>query len=609
MASFEISNSGLRSWVDEMERLCKPDSVVLYRGTKEEYDRLADLLVSIGTFKRLSPKLRPNSFLANSDPADTARVEEKTFICSRSQDDAEPTNNWVDPREMKSRLTKLFDGCMQGRTMYVVPYLMGPEGSPYARVGVELTDSAYVVLNMSLIARTGRPALDALEADAEFVRCLHSCGKSATQSACYAKTWPCDPEHMAIVHFPEERLIWSYGSGYGGNALLNKKCFALRIASCIAREEGWLAEHMMILSVTNPQGQKKYIAGAFPSACGKTNLAMVKSSLPGWQVRTVGDDIAWMHIASDGRLYAINPEAGFFGVAPNTSSSSNSNAMATFTRDTIFTNCALTPDGDVWWEGIGYDAPAGTIDWTQQCRDSSGTSKALPGCTKDPLCHPNARFTTSAAHCPCMDEDWENPNGVPISAILFGGRRSTTIPLVCEARSWTHGVFLGANLSSETTAAAAGQVGRLRRDPFAMLPFCGYNIGDYFSHWISIGSDLTRKLPKIYQVNWFKKDSDGHYLWPGYADNMRVLKWIFERCDGKHEVRNTALGGLPYPEDLDAAGLKISSTDLQNLLTVNASELGPEIDSMRNHLNAMGPRVPATLFRELATMEENCART
>jgi phosphoenolpyruvate carboxykinase (GTP) len=589
-----------------MASLCKPDSIVLYSGTKEEYDRLADLLVSVGTFKRLNPNLRPNSFLANSDPADTARVEEKTFICSRLQDDAGPTNNWVDPQEMKSRLTKLFDGCMRGRTMYVVPYLMGPEGSPYSRVGVELTDSAYVVLNMSLIARTGRPALDALKTNDEFVRCLHSCGSSATQSACYAKTWPCDPAHMAIVHFPEDRLIWSYGSGYGGNALLNKKCFALRIASCIARDEGWLAEHMMILSVTNPRGEKKYFAGAFPSACGKTNLAMVKSSLPGWQVKTVGDDIAWMHFGSDGRLYAINPEAGFFGVAPNTSSRSNSNAMDTLTHDTIFTNCALTPDGDIWWEGIGYEAPAGTIDWTQQCRDNSAAVANVNGCKKDPLCHPNARFTTSAAHCPSMDEDWENPHGVPISAILFGGRRSTTIPLVCEARNWTHGVFLGANLSSETTAAAAGQVGRLRRDPFAMLPFCGYNIGDYFAHWISMASDTSRRLPKIYQVNWFKKDPDGHFLWPGYSDNMRVLKWIFERCDGEHKVQDTALGGLPYPEDIDTKGLNMSEAALGDLLTVQNFELSREIDSMRNHLTAMGPRVPASLFRELAFMEKKC---
>lgn len=606
MASYEFAHASLRTWIEEVTNLCKPDSVVVYGGSQEEYGRLCELLVSEGTFRRLSEKLRPDSFLANSDPADTARVEEKTFICSRSPEGAGPTNNWVDPAAMKERLERLFAGAMRGRTMYVVPYLMGPEGSPFSRVGVELTDSAYVVLNMSLIARTGKPAMEALGTGNDFVRCLHSCGRRADTGAASFPGWPCDPERMAIAHFPEERMVWSYGSGYGGNALLNKKCFALRIASCIARDEGWLAEHMMILSVTNPQGRKKYFAGAFPSACGKTNLAMLRSTLPGWEVKTVGDDIAWMHFGADGRLYAINPEAGFFGVAPNTSSKSNLNAMRAIAGKTIFTNCAYTPEGDIWWEGIGYDAPQGTLDWRRQSRVSASDACCSTG-AQAPLSHPNARFTTPASNCPSMDEEWENPNGVPISAILFGGRRSTTIPLVCEARNWAHGVFLGATLSSETTAAAAGQVGRLRRDPFAMLPFCGYNIGDYFSHWLSMGDHPSRILPKIYQVNWFRKDLSGRYLWPGYADNMRVLKWIFERCDGEKRVVDTALGGLPDPADIDRDGLSISAKDLKDLLTVQKADLLAETGSIRTHLANMGSRVPAGLFRELAVMEEKCS--
>jgi len=620
MASYEFAHAGLWTWVEEVTDLCKPDSVVVYGGSREEYRRLCELLVSEGTFRRLSEKLRPDSFLANSDPADTARVEEKTFICSRSPEGAGPTNNWVDPAAMKERLERLFAGAMRGRTMYVVPYLMGPEGSSFSRVGVELTDSAYVVLNMSLIARTGKPAMEALGTGNDFVRCLHSCGRRADAEAAAFPGWPCDPERMAIAHFPEERMVWSYGSGYGGNALLNKKCFALRIASCIARDEGWLAEHMMILSVTNPLGRKKYFAGAFPSACGKTNLAMLRSTLPGWEVKTVGDDIAWMHFGADGRLYAINPEAGFFGVAPNTSSKSNLNAMHTIAGNTIFTNCAYTPEGDIWWEGIGYDAPQGTLDWRLQpnaiSADSAGRSSAsiasaagtgIGTGAQSLRAHPNARFTTSASNCPSMDEEWENPNGVPIAAILFGGRRSKTIPLVCEARNWTHGVFLGANLSSETTAAATGQVGRLRRDPFAMLPFCGYNIGDYFSHWLSMGEYPSRILPKIYQVNWFRKDLSGQYLWPGYADNMRVLKWIFERCDGERSVVDTALGGIPDPADIDRDGLSISSAALEDLLTVPKADLLAETSSIRAHLSNMGSRVPAGLFRELAVMEEKCS--
>ena len=598
----KFSHPGLEAWVRAMSELCKPEAIEVYGGTSIEYDQLCARLAEAGTFKKLTDTARPNSYLAESDPADTARVEEKTFICSANIGDAGPTNHWVDPIEMKARLTPLFAGAMKGRTMYVVPYSMGPVGSPMAKIGVEITDSAYVVVNMHIMTRTGLPVLEKLGSSGDFVRCLHSCGNSERPASACRKGWPCDPDRMAIAHFPEERMIWSYGSGYGGNALLNKKCFALRIASAIARDEGWLAEHMMLLSITNPQGEKKYFAGAFPSACGKTNLAMLESSLPGWKVRTVGDDIAWMKFGEDGRLYAINAEAGFFGVAPNTSYKSNANAMRCLEHDTIFTNCALTPEGDIWWEGMGSEAPAGTIDWKGNRLESPGARGA--GAQPSPLAHPNARFTVPASSCPSMDEAWEDPAGVPISAIIFGGRRSTTVPLVYEARSWNHGVFLGASLSSETTAAAAGQVGRLRRDPFAMLPFCGYNIGDYFGHWLSFGGKPSLKLPKIFHVNWFRKSREGKYLWPGYSDNARVLKWMFERCGNKVSAMDAPIGYMPIQADFDIEGLDIPKTAIDECFAISAEEWKDEIASIRHYLLGLGDRIPDALYKEMAVLAD-----
>jgi len=597
-----FGHRGVEGWIKEMAELCEPDAIELYEGTDAQYKLLCERLVEAGTFRKLSEAARPDSYLAESDPADTARVEERTFICSATAGDAGPTNHWVQPDEMKARLSPLFSGSMRGRTMYVVPFSMGPVGSPLAKFGVEVTDSAYVVINMHIMTRTGRPVLAALGATGEFVRCLHSCGRSEKPKASCRPGWPCDPERMAIAHFPEERLIWSYGSGYGGNALLNKKCFALRIASVIARDEGWLAEHMMILSVTDPLGRKKYFAGAFPSACGKTNLAMLESSLPGWKVRTVGDDIAWMKFDSEGQLRAINAEAGFFGVAPNTSCKSNANAMRSLERDTVFTNCALTPDGDVWWEGMGWEAPAGTASWKDAMANRSSSKASSPGA--GPLAHPNARFTVPATSCPSMDEAWEDPAGVPISAIIFGGRRSTTVPLVYESRSWRHGVFLGATLSSETTAAAAGQVGRLRRDPFAMLPFCGYNIGDYFAHWMSFGRKPSLRLPRVFHVNWFRKDGEGKFLWPGYSENARVLKWMFERCDGTVQAADSPIGYMPLPGDFNAEGLGISADALEKCFALSVPEWKAEIISIRRYLIGLGDRVPGDLFKEFANLVE-----